>query len=98
MSEPMTAFEEQYPVQAQRIVELEAGIKKLKDYLHGHDEDECPICLIEDENERMKAVVEAARRVKKTAIKDQDCWFMGTQAASDLEEALAAFDKESSNG
>ena len=94
MSKPMTIFEEQYPEQARRIEELETENKKLKDVLHGHNDDECPICLMEEENERMKAIVEAARRVKKTAIKDQDCWFMGSQAASDLEYALAAFDKE----
>ena len=39
--------------------------------------------------EALEAVVEAAQRVKLTAIRDQDCWFMSDQAASDLEKALA---------
>ena len=39
----------------ERADSLLAENKKLKGDLHGHDLDECPLCFIEDENERLLA-------------------------------------------
>ena len=36
---------------------LQCEIERLTADLHGHDGDDCPLCFIEDENERLRAAI-----------------------------------------